>query len=151
MDGGGAVLTYHLSSTGSGYTTQAGVQTVVLTGAGDGLLTLDITASSVVAATGIQDIGKPLNGGLLTWLTGNNSNLSMEAKLVDPTTGNITLSLPMFLTIQVGDTFKLLPACDKTIGTCAGAYHNALNNQGEPYKPGLDWELNYPDWHAPHP
>ncbi len=144
----GAVATYHLTSKGTGgYSTATGVATAATTGSGIGF-TVDITAS---VSNGSPAAGKPLNGGLLTWLTGNNAGLSMEAKIVDPATGDITLYLPMFLTIQIGDTFRLLPACDKTIGTCAGAYHNAANNQSEPYKPGLDWELTSPDWHAPHP
>ncbi len=151
VDGGGGVLTFHRSADGTLYPTASGVATSVSTGTGDGAFTVDITASPIVPATGITDNGRPRNGGLLTWVTGNSAGLSQEAKIVDLGTGTITLYLPMFLLIQVGDVFRLATACDFTMGTCAGAQKNALNFQGEPYVPGPDWELNYPDWHAPHP
>jgi len=150
VDGGGAVLTFHITAAGSGYTTGTNVGTTTTSGAGDGLFTVDTTAAAIVPATGIVDLGRPLDGGLLTWTGGNNAGLSIEAKYVDITAGEITLYLPTFLAIQVGDTFRLLPPCDKTIGRCIG-YKNAVNFQGEPYVPGSDWELNYPDFHAPHP
>jgi hypothetical protein len=150
VDGGGGVLTFHLSADGTLYPTADGVPTYALTGAGNGF-TVDITASAIVPATGITDNGRPRNGALLIWVTGNNAGLSKEAKIVDLGTGEITLKLPMFLPIQVGDIFRLGTSCDFTIGTCAGTHKNALNNQSEPYAPGLDWNQNYPDWHAPHP
>lgn len=103
-----------------------------------------------IVVTGISDIGKPLDGGLLTWLTGNNANLSIEAATVNFGTSTITLYLKAFLLIQVGDTFKLQPACDKSIQTCAGSYANAVNFQAEPNVPGDDALLNYPDYHAAH-
>lgn len=147
VGGGGAVLTYHLTAPGTGYSAATGVSTGVSTGAGDGGFTVNITVSP---ANGITDIGKPVNGGLITWTGGNNSGLSQEAKVVDTATGEITLYLQALLTIQVGDTFKFMSACDHTVGVGGcGAYQNILNFQGEPYAPGPDYELNYPDWHAP--
>jgi uncharacterized phage protein (TIGR02218 family) len=100
--------------------------------------------------TGLSDTGKPFAGGLLTWLTGNNQNLSIEVASIDFGTSTITLYLKAFLAIQVGDTFKMQPACDHSLSICAGVWNNAKNFQAEPNVPGDDSLLNYPDYHAPH-
>ncbi len=100
--------------------------------------------------TGLSDTGKPFAGGLLTWLTGSNSNLSIEVASLDFGGAAIALYLKTFLPIQVGDTFKIQPACDKSISTCAGVWNNAKNFQAEPNAPGDDALLNYPDYHAAH-
>jgi len=100
--------------------------------------------------TGLTDTGKPFAGGLLTWLTGNNANLSIEVATIDFGTSTIALYLKSFLPIQVGDTFKIQPACDKSISTCANVWNNAVNFQAEPNVPGDDALLNYPDYHAAH-
>lgn len=102
-----------------------------------------------IVVTGISDLGKPLDGGLITWLTGNNANLSIEASHVDFGTSTITLYLKTFLPIQGGDTFKIQPSCDKSIQACT-FWNNAVNFQAEPNVPGDDALLNYPDYHAPH-
>lgn len=113
--------------------------------------TVTVTDGSLtLTGAGIVDIGKPLDGGLLTWLTGNNAGLSVEAKTVDPATQAIVLYLPTIFAIQVGDTFKLMVACDKNFVTCKQSYANGINFQGEPHVPGADHLLDYPDFHAPH-
>jgi uncharacterized phage protein (TIGR02218 family) len=100
--------------------------------------------------TGLTDTGKPFNGGLVTWLTGENQNLSIEVGTMDFGTSTIMLYLKSFLPITVGDTFKIQPACDHSLGMCGGVWSNAKNFQGEPNVPGDDALLNYPDYHAPH-
>ena len=37
-----------------------------------------------------------------------------------------------------GDTYNAIAGCDKTIGTCASRFSNAVNFRGEPYVPGMD-------------
>jgi uncharacterized phage protein (TIGR02218 family) len=103
-----------------------------------------------IVVSGISNLGKPLDGGLLTWSSGNNQNLSIEVASVDFGTSTIALYLKTFLPIQVGDTFDLQPACDKSISTCIQSYNNAVNFQAEPLVPGDDALVSYPDYHAPH-
>ncbi len=103
-----------------------------------------------ITFTGLSDTGKPFNGGLLTWLTGNNANLSIEISTIVFGTSTAVLYLKTFLPIQVGDTFKVLPACDHSFVTCADFWNNAKNFQAEKDVPGDDALLNYPDYHAPH-
>lgn len=105
-----------------------------------------------VFVSGIADSGKPLVGSLATFDSGNNNNLSLEVKQIsfdDPGTGvtYLRFRLPAILEIAVGDTFKLLPACDKIFDTCANTWNNAVNNQAEPFLPGADNLLADPNWH----
>lgn len=55
----GAVLTYHLTADGTGYSTGSGVGTTVTSGAGDGTFTVNITATS-----------GPLTGATVSLVTG---------------------------------------------------------------------------------
>jgi uncharacterized phage protein (TIGR02218 family) len=72
--------------------------------------------------------------GLLTWLTGDNKNLVMEVSAYED--GQFSLFMPMLHRIQVGDTFKVVKGCVKTITACE-SFGNVLNFRGEPYIPGL--------------
>lgn len=75
-------------------------------------------------------------GGILTWLTGNNTGFSTEVKTWD---GSNTLEL--FLStpyaIQIGDTFKIRPGCNKS-SHCKDRFNNRINMQAEPFIPGTD-------------
>lgn len=72
--------------------------------------------------------------GYVQWLTGDNSGLSMDIEA--NTLTQVTLALKMPDDISVGDTFFLLPGCDKQFATCRDRFSNANNFQGEPYLPG---------------
>jgi uncharacterized phage protein (TIGR02218 family) len=82
--------------------------------------------------------------GLLTWLTGQNAGLTAEVRSWDGTNVNLFLSVPY--TIQVGDTFSIVPGCDKRLNpSCLTKFDNILNFRGEPSVPGQDAVLYYPD------
>lgn len=83
------------------------------------------------------------NGGLVTWNGGANDGRKME--IGTSANGVFTLFLPMSGNIAVGDTYSLQPGCDKTFATCKTRYSNANNFRGEPYVPGTDQTLQYPD------
>jgi uncharacterized phage protein (TIGR02218 family) len=100
--------------------------------------------------------------GLCVWQTGSNVGLPMEIKSwTGPTgipSGQVTLYLPMPFAIQVGDTLTLTAGCDKRITTCASSKFGSGGNvlgpggvsggfNGEPYVPGQDAVLNYPNAH----
>jgi uncharacterized phage protein (TIGR02218 family) len=84
-------------------------------------------------------------GGLLTWATGANAGRSIEVKSWTAATGRLELFLPMGYAIQVGDTFSVYPGCDKRLETCLGRFGNVVNFRGEPYVPGIDAMMSYPD------
>jgi uncharacterized phage protein (TIGR02218 family) len=85
------------------------------------------------------------NGGLLTWTTGANAGRSIEVKSWTATTRRLELFLPMGYPIAEGDTFSVYPGCDKRLETCIGRFGNILNFRGEPYVPGIDALMSYPD------
>jgi hypothetical protein len=84
-------------------------------------------------------------GGVLTWETGPNAGRSIEVKAWTQATGAIELFLPMGYAIEAGDLFRIHPGCDKRLDTCVERFANVLNFRGEPYLPGADSLVSYPD------
>lgn len=86
-----------------------------------------------------------LTGGVLTFETGANAGRSMEIKGWTQGTGRIELYLPLGYAIAVGDVFRIHPGCDKRLDTCIDRFANVLNFRGEPYIPGQDLLMSFPD------
>lgn len=87
------------------------------------------------------------NGGIVTWDTGDNAGVSMEVRgfLGGDSEQIVEVFLELPYDIQVGDTGTIHPGCDKRFVTCRDRYDNAVNFRGEPYVPGQDQYLSYPD------
>jgi len=106
----------------------------------------NINQVQITNFSGSNVVGSPyMAGGLVTWVTGLNTGLSMEMKDYTPETGVLDLYLNMPFAISVGDKFYWQPGCDKTRKTCYFQYNNILNFRGEPDVPGQDVMLTYPD------
>lgn len=86
-----------------------------------------------------------LDGGTLTWITGQNAGISMEIKTYLTDSQSLFLWLGMKYPIQVGDTFYYYPGCDKRRDTCDQKFSNSINFRGEPDMPGMDQVFAYPD------
>lgn len=99
---------------------------------------LETTTNKMFNASALTAASDHFNGGLLEWLTGNNAGYKMEVKYYTIGTKRIELVLPMPYVIVVGDTFDLLPGCNKSFGTCKDRYNNVVNFRGEPHLPGMD-------------
>lgn len=84
-------------------------------------------------------------GGLLTWETGGNAGRAIEISDWVQATGTLTLFLPMGYAVVPGDAFRIHPGCDKRLETCRTRFDNVLNFRGEPYVPGQDALMSYPD------
>jgi hypothetical protein len=84
-------------------------------------------------------------GGVLTWESGANAGRSIEVKGWTQAAGQIELFLPMGYAIEIGDLFRIHPGCDKRLDTCIARFANVLNFRGEPYVPGQDAMMSYPD------
>jgi hypothetical protein len=74
--------------------------------------------------------------GVITFTSGANDGLSMEIKQYSE--GQMTLALPMPYAVEVGDTYSIVPGCNKALATCRDTYDNVVNFRGEPYLPGVD-------------
>lgn len=85
------------------------------------------------------------NGGAITFETGENQGRLIEIKEWVQENSRLTLFLPSPYPVQVGDTARIYPGCDKRLETCIGIFNNILNFRGEPYIPGQDDILKYPD------
>lgn len=92
-------------------------------------------------ASSIQADGY-FNQGIIEWLTGANTGLSLEVKTY--ASGQFELIQPMPYAIQTGNTFKAIRGCDRTFATCRDVFSNVINFRGEPHLPGIDQILKLP-------
>ncbi len=85
-------------------------------------------------------------GGLITWTSGNNDGRKIEIKGFVAATDDVQMYLPQPFDVEVGDTLTLAPGCFKRIQEdCIDKFDNVINFRGEPYVPGQDNVLSYPD------
>lgn len=85
------------------------------------------------------------NYGVLQFVEGENQYKPFEVKDWIDGTSIITIFLPLAYTPQVGQTFKVTPGCNKHLKTCRDKFNNVANFRGEPFVPGIDQALSYPD------
>jgi len=77
------------------------------------------------------------NWGVLEWLDGDNTFLSMEIDDYIGASGTFTFKLPMPYAMVIGDKFKVHAGCDKSRTNCK-VFNNIINFRGEPDVPGND-------------
>lgn len=120
------------------------IESAVWTKTGTVLSTRD-PATLIVALDGQEPPQGWFTGGLLTWETGANAGRAIEVSDWVQETGHLTMFLPMGYPVQPGDAFRIHPGCDKRLETCRTRFDNVLNFRGEPYVPGQDTLMSYPD------
>lgn len=101
-----------------------------------------------VEATPVYSDPTYFDGGLISFLTGNNNDISKEVEtFVDNSAGDGTVNcyLKFPFTVQVGDTGFIYPACNKSMATCVSRFSNGINFQGFPHVPGDKYLKDYPD------
>jgi hypothetical protein len=108
---------------------------------------VDVTNRAVFTAAidELRAIDGWFSGGVLTWESGPNAGRAIEVESWTQATGHLELLLPMGYAIETGDLFRLHPGCDKRLDTCIDRFANVLNFRGEPYLPGADLLMTYPD------
>lgn len=95
-----------------------------------------------------------MNGGAVTWVTGNNAGRNMEVRdfIADDAVTieqTIELFLDMPRDIAVGDTATVYRGCFKRmLLDCRDIFNNIENFRGEHYVPGPDSLTDYPDARA---
>ncbi len=103
---------------------------------------------SVASATSAQVFGvtltqptppNPYTHGVLTFISGANAGFSREVKNDPNSHGGVISTYDAFPSaVAVGDTFKLIPGCDRTIPACK-FYGNLANYRGYGvFVPGID-------------
>jgi uncharacterized phage protein (TIGR02218 family) len=93
--------------------------------------------------------------GLITFTSGENEGASVEVAGWtggSSLTGNLALFTPVGAPLRIGDTFSIVPGCDKSFlsnekgdGTQMGCYqwNNTDNFRGFPYIPGMQFLFDY--------
>ena len=81
--------------------------------------------------------------GYIEFTSGVLDGQSFEIRSWDGTT--LTLYLPLPAVPASGDTFSIEPGCNHTVYDCNYKFGNIVNNHSEPFTPGADAILNYPD------
>jgi len=101
-----------------------------------------------IASTRLEADPRHFDGGLITFLTGQNATFSREIKYIDLDSSDnaeCRLYLRMPFDINPGDTGFVFPGCDKSIATCHTKFDNSINYKGFPHVPGDDYLKKYPD------
>jgi len=83
------------------------------------------------------------DGGLLTWTSGNNAQLTMEVKHYSAGAKQFELYYAMPKAVQIGDTYQVYRGCNKRRETCRDVFGNIYNFQGEPDLPGIDQVMQF--------
>jgi len=92
------------------------------------------TATDTPASTGPNGVINDLNTSIIEFLTGDNAGLTVETESVSG--DDIELRFQAAYDIQVGDTYRMRPDCQKRFhADCIDIYAIVLNFRGEPYIP----------------
>ncbi|MGN7619074.1 MAG: DUF2163 domain-containing protein [Ehrlichia sp.] len=73
--------------------------------------------------------------GLITFITGKNSNFTLEIKSHNKS--YIKLYNPLPYEISIDDKFSITAGCNKSFITCCDRFNNSINFRGEPHIPEI--------------
>lgn len=76
--------------------------------------------------------------GVAEWQSGNNAPRRSEIESFDSSTNTVTLAIPVYLDVQVGDQIRLRQDCDHSWTMCTQRYNNGPNFRGEKDLPRAD-------------
>lgn len=107
-----------------------------------------VTSNQVFVASALTQVADYFGEGVLTWESGPNAGLRQKVR-THGAGGAITLSLPMLLTVAIGNSFSIIAGCRKRlIEDCKTKFSNVVNFQGEPHRPTTDDLTKSPDTNA---
>jgi uncharacterized phage protein (TIGR02218 family) len=100
-------------------------------------LTVASTSNNrLINITGFSQADGYFDEGKLIFTNGDNNGL--EFTIQSYSGGTITLFETTPYTIAVGNSFRAIAGCRKTLSDCSNRYGNVLNFRGEPHIPGAD-------------
>lgn len=100
-------------------------------------------ARTIVPAAGLTGAAGYFDGGLINFTSGVLNGKSYEIKSWDGT--SLKMYLPLPAQPAASDTFTITPGCNHTTSDCISKFSNIINFKGEPFIPGNDLIMNYPN------
>jgi hypothetical protein len=100
-------------------------------------VTSSVTSTSTAAiiyASGLTQAAGYFSQGVIQFTSGANSGLKRTIK-THASGGVLTMILYFPSAPEIGDTFTVVPGCDKTMATCKNTFNNLANYRGMPYVP----------------
>jgi uncharacterized phage protein (TIGR02218 family) len=93
--------------------------------------------------TRFQDTNRTENKNILAsstlyWVSGKNKGETSYVRSYDETNKQFLLWAPLKAPMENEDAYELTLGCDKSLGTCANFYKNAVNFRGEPFVPNQE-------------
>jgi uncharacterized phage protein (TIGR02218 family) len=102
-----------------------------------------VTSNRTFNDTARSEVNGYFDRGKITFTSGDNNGLSMEIKQYQLSGTAFALQLPMPYTLQVGDTYTMIPGCGKDIQVdCLLRWNNVVNFRGVPWVPGTDFMVS---------
>ncbi len=86
-----------------------------------------------------------LQDGVCKMISGPNKDARKEVKKWTLSSRTVELFLPLAVAVEIGDKVEIRAGCDKSIAECRDTFDNIHNFNGEPYVPGQNVTLNFPD------
>lgn len=97
-----------------------------------------VSSNQEFTASSLTQAAQWFSFGSLKWVTGNNAGVAMDIQGFG-LGGVVLLQLPMINNIQLGDTFNIVPGCQKRYAEdCVAKFNNGVNHGGFKDLPGLD-------------
>ena len=95
-----------------------------------------VTSGSALSFnTGLTQADHYFDLGVVTFTSGVNNGISRTVRTSLNASGNVTVILPFANAPAAGDTFTILPGCDKQQATCSTKFSNLTHFRGMPYVP----------------
>lgn len=100
-------------------------------------------AVTIIPNGGLTGASGYFSDGIIHFTSGVLNNYYFEIKNWDGT--RLTMYLPLPYMPSATDTFTIEPGCNKTTSDCFTKFNNIVNFRGEPFIPGNDLVLLYPN------
>lgn len=94
-----------------------------------------VNADRTQITSGLAQANDYFNLGVLTFTSGVLNGLSRTVKSSRLLGGQVVFMNPLPLAPSIGDTFTVLPGCDKKQATCSAKFSNLAHFRGYPYVP----------------
>ncbi|HBF32544.1 DUF2163 domain-containing protein [Rhizobium sp.] len=112
-----------------------------------------MTARDRITVSGLESYTNDyFRYGKMTVTSGAENGLAGDIETSRAVSGGteLTLWLPLEVTLSSGDALTLTIGCDKSFATCRDSFANAANFRGFPHMPGTDFAYSYVSGQVTH-